>query len=93
MLNDCKYGYDVKDNVLRLSLLRAPKWPDPGADQGFHEFTYSIYPHEGNWQEANIARRGYELNHPISVLVTNSHEGILTSEHSFVKVEAKNTGY
>ncbi|CAM3899540.1 alpha-mannosidase [Lederbergia lenta] len=89
LLNDCKYGYDVKDNVLRLSLLRAPKWPDPGADQGFHEFTYSIYPHEGNWQEANIVRRGYELNHPISVLTTTNHEGVLPSQHSFVKIRGK----
>ena len=29
LLNDSKYGYDAKDNVLRLSLLRAPEWPDP----------------------------------------------------------------
>ena len=48
LLNDSKYGYDAKDNVLRLSLLRAPEWPDPNADQGHHEFTYSLYPARGN---------------------------------------------
>ncbi len=52
LLNDSKYGYDAKDNVLRLSLLRAPEWPDPNADQGHHEFTYSLYPHAGTWREA-----------------------------------------
>ncbi len=35
LLNDCKYGYDAKGNVLRLSLLRSPEWPDPHADEGW----------------------------------------------------------
>jgi len=56
LLNDCKYGYDAKGNVLRLSLLRSPEWPDPHADEGHHEFTYSLYPHAGTWREA-ITRR------------------------------------
>ena len=89
LLNDCKYGYDVKDNVIRLSLLRAPKWPDPDADQGSHEFVYSIYPHEGDWRKGNVTRKGYELNHPLTVLLTNSHEGILPSQHCFVKLATK----
>jgi len=35
--DDCKYGYDAKGNVLRLSLLRSPDFPDPHADEGHHE--------------------------------------------------------
>jgi alpha-mannosidase len=52
LLNDSKYGYDDKGNVLRLSLLRSPEWPDPHADEGHHDFTYSMYPHAGGWREA-----------------------------------------
>lgn len=89
LLNDCKYGYDVKQNVLRLSLLRAPKWPDVGADQGYHEFTYSIFPHEGDWREAEVVKRGYELNHPAVVFRTSAHQGSLPSSHSFIKTESK----
>nr|WP_308162280.1 alpha-mannosidase [Bacillus sp. ISL-18] len=89
LLNDCKYGYDVKQNVLRLSLLRAPRWPDKGADQGQHEFTYSLFPHEGDWREAEVVKRGYELNHPAVVLCTSAHQGILPSSHSFIKTESK----
>ena len=48
LLNNCKYGYDAKGNVLRLSLLRSPEWPDPHADEGHHEFTYSLYAHGGS---------------------------------------------
>ncbi|WP_257535606.1 alpha-mannosidase [Mesobacillus foraminis] len=89
LLNDCKYGYDVKQNVLRLSLLRAPKWPDAGADQGYHEFTYSLFPHEGDWREAEVVKRGYELNHPTVVISTTAHHGSLPSTHSFIKTESK----
>src|SRR5207302_3299090 len=60
LLNDSKYGYDAKANVLRLSLLRSPAWPDPHADEGHHDFTYSLYPHGGSWREAQSVRRGYE---------------------------------
>ena len=34
VLNDCKYGHDIKDNVIRISLLRSPSLPDPLADAG-----------------------------------------------------------
>jgi alpha-mannosidase len=90
LLNDSKYGYDAKGNVLRLSLLRSPDWPDPHADEGHHEFTYSLLPHGGTWREAQTVRRGYELNYkPIAIQVDN-HEGSLPGEHSFAAVEPDN---
>jgi alpha-mannosidase len=69
LLNDCKYGYDAKSNQLRLTLLKSSHWPDPQADRGIHEFTYSLYPHLGSWEAAETVRRGYELNVPLQVLV------------------------
>ena len=77
LLNDSKYGYDVKGNVLRLSLLRSPEWPDPHADEGHHEFTYSLYPHGGNWRDAQTVRRGYELNYKLIAMQSQKHEGTL----------------
>lgn len=62
LLNDSKYGYDAKDNVLRISLLRSPGSPDPHADEGHHHFTYSLYPHDGDWKQAETIHKGYELN-------------------------------
>lgn len=62
LLNDCKYGYDVQGSTIRLSLLRAPKWPDATADLGEHEFTYSLYPHKGDWRSAHTLRKAMELN-------------------------------
>jgi len=86
LLNDSKYGYDAKDNVLRLSLLRSPIWPDPNADQGEHDFTYSLYPHAGGWREANTVERAYELNDPVVVTTTTAHAGTLPSEKSFFAI-------
>jgi alpha-mannosidase len=90
LLNDCKYGYDAKGNVLRLSLLRSPEWPDPHADEGHHEFTYSLYPHGGGWREAGTVRRGYELNYPLIAMGAGKHQGTLPPEHSFLQVEEDN---
>lgn len=90
LLNDSKYGYDAKGNVLRLSLLRSPEWPDPHADEGHHEFTYSLYPHGGGWKDALTIRRGYELNYKLISLPYGKHEGALPAEHSFVQAQPDN---
>ncbi|MBF2025576.1 MAG: alpha-mannosidase, partial [Oscillatoriales cyanobacterium C42_A2020_001] len=68
LLNDCKYGYDATPNQLRLTLLRGSEWPDPEADKGQHTFTYAIYPHAGDWKQAQTVRKGYELNMPLHVV-------------------------
>jgi len=75
LLNDCKYGYDVRGNVLRLSLLRSPTSPDPEADQGEHDFAYALYPHAGPWQDSGVVREGLDLNVPLLALSTDAHDG------------------
>jgi alpha-mannosidase len=90
LLNDSKYGYDAKGNVLRLSLLRSPVYPDPHADEGHHEFTYSVYPHGGGWKEALTIRQGYELNYKLISFATENHAGSLPAQHSFVESKNEN---
>jgi alpha-mannosidase len=90
LLNDSKYGYDAKDNVLRLSLLRGPEYPDPNADQGHHEFTYALYPHAGTWREAMTVRQGYEVNYPLMATTTARHQGTLPPSQSFFGVQEDN---
>jgi len=65
LLNDAKYGHDVHDNVVRLTLLKSGVFPDAHADEGLHRFTYSLLPHRGDWREAQSVRRAYELNVPV----------------------------
>jgi alpha-mannosidase len=65
LLNDSKYGHDLHDNVMRLTLLKSGINPDPNADQGLHRFTYALLPHAGDWREAEVVRRAAELNTPL----------------------------
>ena len=67
LLNDCKYGHDIHDNVMRISLLRSPTMPDPEADQGEHRFVYSLLPHADRWNETTVAA-AYALNDPLLVV-------------------------
>jgi alpha-mannosidase len=90
LLNASKYGYDAKGNVIRLSLLRSPADPDPHADEGFHEFTYALYPHAGDWKAAETERRGFELNYPLIPVAAAPHEGVLPASHSLVGIEPGN---
>jgi alpha-mannosidase len=90
ILNNSKYGYDAAGNVLRISLLRSPKWPDAEADMGHHHFHYALYPHAGTWKDALTVRHGYEYNYPLTAVVTTAHAGALPAEHSFASVSPEN---
>jgi alpha-mannosidase len=88
LLNDCKYGYDVRDNVLRLSLLRATTEPDPVADQGEHEFTYALYPHGGDWRNGTV-QEGAELNMPLLAVPVKAGKGPLPDVYALASVDAE----
>ena len=90
VINDTKYGYDAVGNLLRLTLLRSPKWPDPDADMGHHHFHYALYPHAGTWKDALTVRHGYEYSYPLTAVVTTAHAGALSASHSFASVGPEN---
>jgi alpha-mannosidase len=90
LINESKYGYDAKGNVLRLSLLRSPTWPDPEADRGHHQFRYSLYPHSRDWKQALTVRRGYEFNYPLRASQVEAHVGSLPAQHSFLGITGDN---
>ncbi|AXC11693.1 Alpha-mannosidase [Acidisarcina polymorpha] len=90
LINESKYGYDAVGNVLRLSLLRSPVWPDPDADREHHHFVYALYPHSGDWKQAFTERRGYELNYKLTAIQVPTHSGQMPAEHSFFGVHGDN---
>ena len=89
LLSDCKYGYDVRDNVLRLSLLRSPVNPDPHADEGEHRFTYALLPHEGDWRGQSV-REGYALNAPLLATAAKTAPGALPATAPLVETDRPN---
>jgi alpha-mannosidase len=88
LLNDCKYGYDIAGNVIRLSLLRSSTWPDPVADRGHHRFTYRLFPHAGDLRDAGVIDAGYDLNVPLRTVPATPHPGSLATTGSLVSVDA-----
>ena len=87
LLNDSKYGHDIAGNVIRLSLLRAPTWPDPLADRGHHRFRYRLLPHADDLREAGVVDAGYDLNVPIQMVATAPHRGVLEPDGSLLSVD------
>ncbi len=88
ILNDCKYGYEVDGQRMIITLLKAPMNPDPTSDRGDHYFTYSLYPHAGNWKDAETLTRGLEINNPMVAVDVNGSQG--EAVKSFISVDAKN---
>ena len=86
LLNDCKYGYDIKEDTMRLSLLKSATDPDYSADYGTHEFTYSIYPHKEEWYNSGLEEEAFDLNSPVVVLEGASALG----NESLISFDAKN---
>jgi alpha-mannosidase len=87
VLNDCKYGFDVRDNVMRITLLRSPAYAHhdngrfeadacrPIMDQGWHRMKFALAPHACDWRETRIVKRAWELNAPPVVHVESAHPG------------------
>ncbi|MFQ7123756.1 MAG: glycoside hydrolase family 38 C-terminal domain-containing protein [Eisenbergiella sp.] len=75
LLNDCKYGYDVHENVLGLSLIKSAVRPDETADRKVHYFTYSLYPHQGDLARSDVQQAAVKLNMPVIVSKADATEG------------------
>ena len=91
LLNNCKYGYDIHNNVMRLTLLKSSNFPDTHADLGEHEFTYSLLPHTGTWQEANVVQEAWDLNAPLAACEGTSPlagKSLLRCDNNHVLIEA-----
>jgi len=83
LLNDCKYGHHVKDNTMAISLLKGPIYPDPEADLGHHEFTYSLLPHSGDFVAGNVVEHAWSLNNPVKAFAGDA------GDQAFFKIDSK----
>jgi alpha-mannosidase len=90
LLNDCKYGHNIHDGVMKLTLLKCATYPNPVADQGAHDFTYSIYPHAGNLTSSETIRYAYNLNLPMTVVKGTNGTGDLPQNYSMISCSCEN---
>ncbi len=89
LLNDCKYGHNVRDGKIGLTMLTCGTYPYPNADQGKHVFTYSLLPHTGDFRTAKVIEQAYLLNNPMLAVYTEG-KGLLPSRFSFIRSSNKN---
>jgi len=90
LLNNCKYGYSVTENVMTISLIKTGTYPNEVADQGAHEFTYALLPHEGSFTTGDVIREAYLLNRPVQVMESNAVEFNGADSYAFASCDAKN---
>ena len=89
ILNDSKYGFATCGNLMRLSLLRAPKAPDAHADMGRHHINYAIMPHSGPLGYKTV-RAAFEFNNPLATPSSSGDRALFpfTSTHSYIRSHA-----
>ncbi|MCK5863148.1 MAG: hypothetical protein KAH38_11725, partial [Candidatus Hydrogenedentes bacterium] len=102
ILNDCKYGFDIRDGVMRITLLRSPAYAHhdngqydknacwPIMDQGWHRMKFSIVPHDGDWRDAHVVKRAWELNAPAVVHLESAHPGNQKLQEGLLGTESEN---
>jgi alpha-mannosidase len=102
LMNDAKYSYSIHNHDMAMTVLRSPIYahhvpfePDPNGeysfiDQGIQRFSYSLLPHEGNWEQAGTVKRAAELNCKPIAVIESFHQGPLAQTDSFVNVNRDN---
>lgn len=98
LLNNGKYGFTMLDGKLTMSVVRGARGMDPKMDEGKHVFKYSLAVHQGDWKDADIPLRAWELNQPLVAKQEYQHRGEIKAwalgelslplEHSFFNIES-----
>lgn len=86
LMNDCKYGYSMKDRVITQTLIKSGTEPNLTADQEEHFFTYSLYPHAGTWREAGTVQEALNLNVPAKAVSSAAEKDRM----EFLSVDKRN---
>ena len=99
VINDSNYAADVKDGVIRLTVLRSPIYADHfGArdsecefmEQGGHEVKYLLCPHDGGWSPSSAVRESASFNTPVFTVYETYHKGPLSQSLSGLNIAAEN---
>ncbi|ABW00958.1 alpha-mannosidase [Caldivirga maquilingensis] len=82
-----RHGYSVSGGRIGLSLLRSPTFPNPWSDVGEMETSIYLYPHLGNYQDAEVPRVTYEITHGLKyVIITGESRNQGVGQWSFMHV-------
>jgi alpha-mannosidase len=65
LLLDGPQGVSGRPDSLGVSLLRAPTWPDPGADNGWQRLRLALLPCPGGWRSAAVPDHAQAFREPL----------------------------
>ncbi len=89
VLNNGRFGHSLHDGGVRVSLLRAPKYPDPDADHGQHSVTISVLPHGNGLHD--VLHEAEALNLPLRVVTgraTTPSKPVVSIDHRGVQISS-----
>lgn len=89
LLNNCKYGYSTEGSDMKLTLIKCGTFPNEECDQGYHSFTYSLLPHNGDYRRGDVINQAYLLNRPLET-ASASGSGNLSDCFSFISCDMPN---
>ena len=87
LLNDGKYGFGAEDNVLSLTMLKSGSYPYDGAADEIPEFTYSLYPHLGDFRKGGVVEAAYVLNRGFYAIPLKKQDGCLKESYSLLSCD------
>lgn len=90
VLNDCKYGWTVKDGHIKPTLLRSATSPNHAQDRERHTFTYAMYAHKGDVSTSSVVTEAYDLNVPLTAVVSDARGGTLPTGFSLISADKPN---
>ncbi|HNX13243.1 MAG TPA: glycoside hydrolase family 38 C-terminal domain-containing protein [Oscillospiraceae bacterium] len=102
ILNNGKYAYDIKENEIRLTVLRGAVYAEAAynipfrddlceyQEQGEHTFKYIIKPYTGSFADAGVVRRAWELNSPAVHVTETYHKGKMPQTFGGVEIDNEN---
>ncbi len=92
IINDCKYGYDIHNSHMRITLMRAPTCPDRTGDHGINTFKYAFHPHSGDWR-TDTPQEALAFNvPPVAFYNAQATTGAIESGNSFVSITTDDDG-
>ncbi|MFM7171208.1 MAG: alpha-mannosidase [Cyanobium sp.] len=73
LLLDGPQGVSAGPQELGVSLLRAPTWPDPGADNGVQRLRLALLPAPGGWRQAAVPQQACRFREPLWLRPSSSN--------------------
>lgn len=102
IINDAKYGYNVKNNDMRISVTRSAPFAHHvphkiheeneyvWMEQGIQTFRMELVPHTGNWKDCNIPKAAEEFLSPPEIIYQGIHTGTMPKSASYLVCDAPN---